>query len=179
VDDLNGLLHEALRQLIRQIDNPQPLDKCGLELRHPSLYPVIIPFQNYADLNTDVIIRLWDEIIQVFIIINSLKNIFQSNTTVDLAAGLEAKVVHVRAPVGEGKRTYRANWDGHFARLTGHGSRFIKIHNNDQICLARAIVTAIVHCDYQRDQTNIELKRKYDRMRQGDQCRDQKVIIII
>jgi hypothetical protein len=67
VDDLNELLHEAVRQLIRQLDNPHPLDKCGLELRHPSLYPVIIPFQNYADLNTDVIIRLWDEIIQVLI----------------------------------------------------------------------------------------------------------------
>jgi hypothetical protein len=92
-----------------------------------------------------------------------------------LAAGLEAKVVHVRAPIGEGKRTYRADWDGHFTRLTGHGSRYIKIKNNDQICLARAIVTAIVHCDYQRDRTDPDLKLKYDRMLRGDKCRDQKV----
>jgi hypothetical protein len=75
VDDLNGLLHKALRQLIRQLDRPQPLDKCGLELRHPSLYPVIIPFKNYADLNTDVTIRLWDEIIQVITVFISFFNL--------------------------------------------------------------------------------------------------------
>jgi hypothetical protein len=92
-----------------------------MEIRHPELDPIIVPFQRYKNLNSQLITRLFDEVIQ-------------SNADVRLDVGFEAKVVHVSAPVGEGNRTYKMDFDAQYARLNGHGSRFIKIVNNDSLC---------------------------------------------
>lgn len=122
-------------------------------------YPILIPFQRYGDLNTGVIVRLFDEVIQ-------------SNANIQLDRGLTAKVVHVRAPVGGmPKVTYRGDWDTHQTRLNGHGSRFVHIANDDALCCARAIVTGKAHTDHKLDPTNVMLKRTYDALRKGDVAR--------
>ena len=53
--------------------------------------------------------------------------------------------------------------------------RLFKIKNGDELCCARAIVTAIAHYDHHSDRQHVGYKRKYDRIRQGDKCKDQKV----
>jgi hypothetical protein len=154
VNDLTALFHHALDRLMKSVDNPQPDDRLGMEIRHSELDPIIVPFQRYKDLNSQLITRLFDEVIQ-------------SNADIRLDAGLEAKVVHVRASVGEGKKTYNMDFDAQYARLDGHRNRFIKIKNNDSLCCARAIVTAKAHRDYNVDRDNDELRRTYEAIRKG------------
>jgi hypothetical protein len=74
VNDLTALFHHALDRLIKTVDNPHPDDRLGMEIRHPELEPIIVPFQRYKDLNSQLITRLFDEVIQ-------------SNTDVRLDAG--------------------------------------------------------------------------------------------
>lgn len=53
-------------------------------------------------------------------------------------------------------------------RLTGHGSRFVKINNTDELCCARAIVTSRAHADHKGDMENNALRRRYQYLRDGD-----------
>jgi hypothetical protein len=44
VNDLTALFHHALDRLIKSVDNSQLEDRLGMEIRHPDLDPIIVPF---------------------------------------------------------------------------------------------------------------------------------------
>ena len=120
-----------------------PQDRVGLLIRHPGLdTPILIPFRQRDQLDAETILRHMEEV-------------QQSNTTFRLDDEMAWQVTRIAVPAGSGddddddddfvrpRAMYRGNLDELYAaKATGHGGCIIRINNTDDLCLARALVTA-------------------------------------
>ena len=123
-------------------------DRVGLLIRHPGLdTPILIPFRKRDQLDAETILRHMEEV-------------QQSNTTFTLDDQMTWQVTRITIPAGSGdddddddddddedfvrpRAMYRGNLEELFAaKSSGHGGCIISIKNTDDLCLARALVTA-------------------------------------
>jgi hypothetical protein len=107
----------------------------GMQFSHENLkHPILIPFQRHPNIDGRLIL-------------DTIQNILQSNQEFEISDGLAVmKVVTVVPPHGgrPPKRHSTYIVEKEFSNR-GHGGCFIRIQNNDNLCLARAIVVAIAH----------------------------------
>ena len=121
-----------------------PEDRVGLQIRHPGLdHPILIPFRRRDQIDAETILRHMEEV-------------QQSNTTFHLDDEMAWQVTRIAVPAGSGdadddddeefvrpRAMYRGNLDELFAaKASGHGGCIIRVNNTDDLCLARALVTA-------------------------------------
>jgi hypothetical protein len=161
INDISALIYRSITATLRHIQRGQPLDRVGIQVSHAALDPpILIPFRPLSDVTPSSILRFIEEVAQ-------------SNQQFELDEGLTIKVTHVRAPAGTSRKgQFKGNWDEQYDRLgKGHGSRFIRIVNTDNLCLARAVVTAIAHFKHIDDRASVELRRRFEEMKKGDRDR--------
>jgi hypothetical protein len=137
-EELNKLIHRILNSVIEETTaeaHLRPTDRVRLSLNHPNLKTEVwIPFISPSDLNANVILQEVERVQQS----NTKFNLFDGKTTLTW--------IHAAIPYGEGYA------DDH---LTADKTQFVKkkksivtIRNQeDNNCLARAIVVAKVHAE--------------------------------
>ena len=123
-----------------------PEDSVGLLIRHPGLdKPILVPFRRRDELDAETILR-------------HMEAVQQSNTTFRLDDEMAWQVTRIAVPAGSGdadddedddeefvrpRAMYRGNLEELYAaKSSGHGGCIIRINNTDDLCLARALVTA-------------------------------------
>lgn len=107
----------------------------GLQIRHPGLdKPILIPFRPREKLDAETILRHIEEVLQ-------------SNKEFSIDARMSWQVTRVGIPCGTApKRKMTSNFEDWLNNKTkGHGGSVIRIRNSDELCLARALVTAKCH----------------------------------
>lgn len=107
-------------------------DLVRLTVQCPELdYPISLPFMRVAQLSAD---RLLSEI----------ERVLQSYEEFVVDQSLEIEVIHVKLPSGKGNKK-KCYVD--LEKSLKEKKSFIKINNRDQLCCARAIVTAKARID--------------------------------
>ena len=124
-----------------------PEDRVGLQIRHPGLdKPILIPFRQRDQLDAETILK-------------HMEAVQQSNTTFRLDDEMAWQVTRIAVPAGSGdaddddddddeefvrpRAMYRGNLEELYAaKASGHGGCIIRVNNTDDLCLARALVTA-------------------------------------
>lgn len=107
-------------------------DLVRLTVQCPELdYPISLPFMRVAQLSAD---RLLSEI----------ERVLQSYEEFVVDQSLEIEVIHVKLPSGKGNKK-KCYVD--LEKSLKEKKSFIKINNKDQLCCARAIVTAKARID--------------------------------
>lgn len=107
-------------------------DLVRLTVQCPELdYPISLPFMRVAQLSAD---RLLSEI----------ERVLQSYDEFVVDQSLEIEVIHVKLPSGKGNKK-KCYVD--LEKSLKEKKSFIKINNRDQLCCARAIVTAKARID--------------------------------
>lgn len=107
-------------------------DLVCLTVQCPELdYPISLPFMRVAQLSAD---RLLSEI----------ERVLQSYEEFVVDQSLEIEVIHVKLPSGKGNKK-KCYVD--LEKSLKEKKSFIKINNRDQLCCARAIVTAKARID--------------------------------
>lgn len=107
-------------------------DLVRLTVQCPELdYPISLPFMWVAQLSAD---RLLSEI----------ERVLQSYEEFVVDQSLEIEVIHVKLPSGKGNKK-KCYVD--LEKSLKEKKSFIKINNRDQLCCARAIVTAKARID--------------------------------
>lgn len=143
----------------------QPQDLLGLQIRHPGLdRPILIPFRPRFKLDAETILHHIEEVLQ-------------SNTKFLLDERMVWQTTKIRVPAGSApKRKMTSNFVTWFEKKSGgHGGSLLKIENNDELCLARALVTA--KCHLLRETSN-EAQTLYTTVLRGDKnrCTRQKTL---
>lgn len=131
-------LFQALDYLLDHIFNDtQEQDQIGIEIRHPGLdRPILIPFRPRNLLDAETILKFIEEIVQ-------------SNTTFSLDDDMIWQVTKIGIPAGSApKRKMTSNFsDWLKGKDSGHGGSVLRIENNDELCLARSLMTAKCHAE--------------------------------
>jgi hypothetical protein len=74
--DIVAVVREALHLLLQQIEDPQPDDKIGIQIRHPEIDPSILaPFQSYRQLNEEVIVRLFADVSWTYVHLSAVSRL--------------------------------------------------------------------------------------------------------
>jgi hypothetical protein len=126
-------LHEIFQSLLDEvIRGVPPHDQVRFVLHSPQLEnPISFPFMPRERLITERVLAEFERVIQ-------------SNRDFHLNDSVDVNVVHVEMPHG-GRKTKRAeiNLEKHLMKKRS----IIRIRNNDQLCLARALVVAKAKID--------------------------------
>lgn len=123
--------------LDRVFPDAQPQDLIGLEIRHPGLdIPILIPFNPRRVLDAETLLRFIEEVLQ-------------SNTQFELDENMVWQVTKISIPSGSApKRKMTSNFVVWLkGKSKGHGCSVVQIENDDQLCLARALVLAKCHAE--------------------------------
>ena len=114
----------------------QPQDRVGLQIRHPGLeHPIPIPFRRRDQLDANVVLH-------------HIENVQQSRVDFHIDDQMIWEVTKCSVPTGSGRlglgkrRHQTSNFEEWFDGINGHGASIIKIENTDDLCLARALITA-------------------------------------
>jgi len=150
-DTITSSFNHAMKKIKK---NMKPTDFVGANVFHPSLdTPVLVSFKRADKLmGSDLV----DEI----------SRILQSNqefTLEDEKAVI--RIVSVQLPEGSGKHGRRSRYYTQFDFLNRKGGSIIKIRSHDNLCLARALVTAKAFIHKQ------DPLYKWESMRKGDMAR--------
>lgn len=107
-------------------------DLVRLSVQCPELdYPISLPFKKLSELSAELLLT-------------EIQRVLQSNENFVIDKSLEIEVMHVRLPSGSGhKRKPYVDLE----RTMQEKRCFIKINNRDELCCARAIVTAKAKLD--------------------------------
>ena len=120
-----------------------PNDLARLTIQCPELdYPISLPFMRVAKLSAE---RLLAEI----------ERVLQSYEEFVIDQSLVIELIHVRLPAGRGKRCYVD-----LERKMTEKQCFINIKNKDELCCARAIITAKAKLDKDSRWNSIRQGRK-------------------
>ena len=147
VQDIHAFFAQATDSLLDQaFSDAKANDRVGLEIRHPGLdTPILIPFGKRSVLDAETIVR-------------HLEQVQQSKTEFNIDEKMVWQFTRIEAPVGwcpgqPSKRKYRGNLDTWLEEKSGAGGSkrgnksLVKIDNKDNLCLARAVVTAIARLE--------------------------------
>ena len=119
-----------------------PTDLVRLTIQCPELdYPISLPFMRVGQLSAE---RLLAEI----------ERVLQSYEEFVIDQSLVIELIHVRLPAGRGKRCYVD-----LERTMTEKQCFINIKNKDELCCARAIITAKAKLDKDSRWNSIRLGR--------------------
>ena len=133
ISSLHGRLHEIFQQVLDEtIGGVSPQDQVRFVLHSNQLeYPINFPFMAPNRLTTERILAEFERVIQ-------------SNKEFRLNDTVEINVIHVSMPVG-GKGTERSevNLEKHLEKKKS----IIRIQNDDELCMARALVVAKAKLD--------------------------------
>lgn len=136
-------MFQALDFVLDQVFNDaQQQDQIGIEIRHPGLdRPILIPFRQRDMLDAETILKYIEEAAQ-------------SNLTFTLDENMVWQVTKIGVPAGSApKRKMTSNFNDWLkGKNSGHGGSVLKIENNDNLCLARALVTAKCHSEHEESE---------------------------
>ena len=134
--------HKLFDSLLHDITaNANDNDFIRLSIQTPQLdYPIQLPFTKKTDLKVS---RILDEI----------ERVLQSDEEFILDDGVEIEVIHVHNPNGGKNRQGYVNLD----RFLINKRCIIRIQNADDLCCARAIVTAKAKLDHHDQWNSIRL----------------------
>lgn len=149
VADVEVLLLSVFTYVLEKIkQDGDDQDMLGFFLNHPMLdIPIIIPLRPQISLNAEMVV---DEICKVL----------QSKKELTFDRKMTVFFTRIKRPSGSGK-LLRRKYNTNLADYLKKKKAIIEIANRDDLCLARAIVTAIARIDNDRYQT----VRKGDRDR--------------
>ena len=124
-------------------------DLIRISIQNPEFdYPIELPFKQKRLLNADSILY-------------EIERVLQSYQEFKLDSGLKLDIIHVSMPAGRGR--YKMNYVN-VERALREKHCFIQIRNTDDICCARAIVTAIAR---------VEKHPKWESIRKGRKIQQQ------
>jgi len=124
----------------------------GIQLDNEKLdKPIIVPFTKKNNLNGLQIVDL-------------IERVLQSNQKVGFDELFEIRVIIVDLPAGSGKRR-PISWKNFYGSHACRSGSIIKINSSDDLCLARAVVTAIARINRQNK------PNYYDSILRGDKNR--------
>lgn len=104
-------------------------DLIRMSVQNPEFdYPIELPFKRKRHLTADSILY-------------EIERVLQSYEEFRLDSGLELNIIHVKMPIGRGRR-YKMNYVN-LQKSLQEKRCFIQIKNRDSLCCARAIVTAV------------------------------------
>ena len=138
VSEILGILHGVFNHLLsRLLDGVAPTDQVRISFDSPYLNrDIYVPFVPAADMTVERILA-------------KIEHVLQSNEDFVLDGNVSIRFVHVAIPQGQkgGRANRRVNLDEklHILRST------ITIQNCDEMCCARAIVTAVSHSQRETD----------------------------
>ena len=145
--DLDETVLKAVQEVVdRVFSEGSEEDLVNVKIDHAALdTPAFIGFSPQRKLTAEKILLL-------------VKKIQQSKRDLNFDSGLRITLTRIRMPKGGRPAPPAADWDAWFKKHSGHGGCFVQIKNQDNLCFARAVVTAIAH----REQAESpEAKRKY------------------
>ena len=149
VRDLSNII-KTLKQIFQSIidsvaENIPSTDKVRITMDNPQLdFPIVLPFMRRSELTVNRLLSEIERVLQSY-----------EEFVLDETFGLE--FVHVHLPSGSGTRG-KPYVD--ISRLLKSKGSVIQIRNTDELCCARAIVTAIAR---------IEKHPQWDSVRRGSQ----------
>ena len=133
ITSLHGRLHEIFQQILDETVGGVPVQDQIRFLIHSNQLdkPIHFPFMPADRLTTEQILAKFEQVIQ-------------SNQEFRLNDTVEINVIHVSMPIG-GKRSKRSevNLEKHLEKKRS----VVKIRNDDNLCMARAIVVAKAKLD--------------------------------
>ena len=155
ISSLHERLHEISQQVLDEtIGGVPPHDQVRLVLHSNQLeYPINFPFMTPNRLTTERILAEFERVIQ-------------SNKEFRLNDTVEINVIHVSMPVGgRGTKRSEVNLEKHLEKKKS----IIRIQNDDELCMARALVVAKAKLDNDPRDRQI---RKSDRPLQARLARE-------
>ena len=136
VNEIKEIL-KALKKIFNALIDDVPKfaddqDLIRLSFQTPELdYPIELPFRKKIHLSADIFL-------------SEIERVLQSYEQFTLDSGLEIDVIHVRMPIGSGrKKTDYINLEKYLKEKRC----IIQINSKDDLCCARAIVTAIARIE--------------------------------
>lgn len=145
VDDIELMLLGILTDVLETVKaDGQDKDQLSFYLDHPVLeIPIIIPLQRQKDMTAEMIVQ-------------EIMNVLQSKASMTFDDKMTVYFTRINRPAGSGRteRKFFTNIDQYLKRKKG----LIEIINTDDLCCARAIVTAKALIDNDR----------YNSVRNGD-----------
>ena len=130
ISSLHDRLHEVFQQILDEtIGGVPPLDQLRVILHSTQLeYPITFPFMAPHRLTTERILAEFQRVIQ-------------SNQEFRLSDTVDVKVIHVSMPSGgKGSKRSEVNLEKHLEKKRS----IVRIQNDDDLCMARALVVAKV-----------------------------------
>ncbi|CAC5364845.1 unnamed protein product [Mytilus coruscus] len=127
-------------------------DLIRISIQCPELdFPITIPFMKVAQLSAETMLR-------------EIEKVLQSYEQFVLDSSLEIEITHVDMPKGSGRKSCKFVDIGRFLK---DKKCIIQIQNNDELCCARALITA---------KANIDKHPKWESIRKG--CKIQQDMAI-
>ena len=133
ISSLHDRLHEVFQQILDEtIGGVSPQDQVRLILHSTQLeYPITFPFMTPHRLTTERILAEFQRVIQS-------NQEFRLNDTVDV------NVIHVSMPSGsKGSKRSEINLEKHLQKKRS----IVRIQNDDDLCMARALLVAKAKVD--------------------------------
>ena len=119
-----GLLFKSLIKDLTEFMKPEDLVRMSVQC--PELdFPITIPFMKVAQLSTETLLK-------------EIERVLHSYEQFVLDSSLEIEITHVDMPSGAGRKHKYINLD----RFLSEKQCIIRIQNRDELCCARALVTA-------------------------------------
>ena len=138
--ELRNIFNALIEDVTKFADDQ---DIIRLSFQSPELdYPIELPFRKKSDLTADSILA-------------EIQRVLQSYEQFTLDSGLVIDVIHVKLPKGSGRRKRN---DADLSSYLHQKRCIIQIINKDDLCAARAIVTAIAR---------LENNEKWENIRKG------------
>jgi len=157
-DNLFEILPKIFDSVIDDMLNDNNMDDeslVGVSFNHPDLnQPILIPFRPRRNVDGQVLV-------------DQIERLVQSNSTVRLDDQLGTlRITHVTPPSGSGYRDA-----GRFYSIEEFLDRYciVKIRNDDNMCLARALAVAMEYPNRFKDENRWNRIRKGERGRFKDQ----------
>ena len=133
ISSLHDRLHEVFQQILDEtIGGVSPQDQVRLILHSTQLeYPITFPFMTPHRLTTERILA-------------ELQRVIQSNQEFRLKDTVDVNVIHVSMPSGsKGSKRSEINLEKHLQKKRS----IVRIQNDDDLCMARALLVAKAKVD--------------------------------
>lgn len=128
-------------------------DQVRMAVKCPALdFPIIIPFINVAQLSSETMLR-------------EIERVLESYEKFTLDSSHDNEITYVDIPSGTGKKCISLDFD----RFLSEKQCIISIQNKDDVCCARALVTA---------KARLEKHDKWDGTRKGYKIQEQLAIVL-